>query len=107
MAEIEANNRVELEPNKVYIQTGDNQKAKIPDNLGKMIPFIQNIETADELVDRYRDGALNIFMQQQEATMSYAPSPNETQRLAVEKTLREKIFPLLKGATILRLGSNQ
>jgi len=107
MAEIEANNRVELEPNRVYIQTGNNQKAKITDNLAKMIPFLQNIETADELVDRYRDGSLGIFMQQQQATMSYAPSQNETQRLAIEKTIREKIFPQLKGATILRLGSNQ
>ena len=107
MAEIEANNRVELEPNRVYIQTGVNQKAKITDNLAKMIPFLQNIETADELVDRYRDGSLGIFMQQQQATMSYAPSENETQRLAVEKTIKEKIFPQLKGATILRLGVNQ
>ena len=107
MAEIEENNRVQLEPNKVYIQTSDNQKAKITDNLGKMIPFVQNIETADELIDKYRDGSLGIFMQEQGATMSYAPSQNEAQRLAVEKTIKEKIFPILKGATILRLGSNQ
>jgi|5B_taG_2_1085324.scaffolds.fasta_scaffold02553_5 hypothetical protein len=107
MAEIEENNRVQLEPNKVYIQTSDNQKAKITDNLGKMIPFVQNIETADELIDKYRDGSLGIFMQEQGATMSYAPSQNEAQRLAVEKTIKEKIFPILKGATILRLGTNQ
>ena len=107
MAEIEANNRVELEPNRVYIQTGDNQKAKITDTLAKMIPFLQNIETADELVDRYRDGSLGIFMREQQATMSYAPPQNETQRLAIEKNIREKIFPQLKGASILRLGSNQ
>ena len=107
MAEIEENNRVQLEPNKVYIQTSDNQKAKITDNLGKMIPFVQNIETADELIDKYRDGSLGIFMQEQGATRSYAPSQNEAQRLAVEKTIKEKIFPILKGATILRLGTNQ
>jgi len=106
MAEIEKNNAVELDAQKVYIETGDNQKSVISSNLAKMIPFLQDIETADEFIDRYNDGSLGVFMEQQEATMDYTPSTNESQRLKVEQRLREEIFPRLKNATILRMGTN-